>query len=80
MYQIQVAKAERALRDLHDRWAAEMATGQRDPSGLDAIRKRLLLVEKGALNEALRRGIVSELAVRERLQQIDEKILLIEED
>lgn len=80
MYQIQVAKAERALRDLHDRWAAEMATGQRDPSGLDAIRKRLLLVEKGALSEALRRGIVSEAAVRERLQQIDEKILLIEED
>jgi CPA1 family monovalent cation:H+ antiporter len=80
MYQIQVAKAERALRDLYDRWAVEVTTGQRDPAGLDAIRKRLLLVEKGALSEALRRGIVSETGARERLQQIDEKILLLEED
>lgn len=80
MYQVQVAKAERALRDLYDRWAIEVTTGQRDPSGLDAIRKRLLLVEKGALSEALRRGIVSEMIVKERLQQIDEKILTLEDD
>lgn len=80
MYQVQVAKAERALRDLYDRWAVEVATGQRDPSGLDAIRKRLLLVEKGALSEALRRGMVSEPVVKERLQQIDEKILLLEDE
>lgn len=80
MYQVQVARAERALRDLYDRWAVEVTTGQRDPAGLDAIRKRLLLVEKGALSEALRRGIVSETGAKERLQQIDEKILLLEED
>jgi CPA1 family monovalent cation:H+ antiporter len=80
MYQVQVAKAERALRDLHDRWAVEVTTGQRDPSGLDAIRKRLLLVEKGALSEALRRGILTELTVKGRLQQIDEKILMLEDE
>jgi CPA1 family monovalent cation:H+ antiporter len=80
MYQVQIAKAERTLRDLYDRWAVEVSTGQRDPAGLDVIRKRLLLVEKVALTEALRRGIVSETGVKERLQQIDEKILLLEED
>lgn len=80
MYQVQVAKAERALRDLYDRWAVEVATGQSDPSGLDAIRKRLLLVEKGALSEALRRGILSETTVRDRLQQIDERILTLEDE
>lgn len=80
IYQIQVARAERALRDLYDRWAVEVATGQRDPSGLDAIRKRLLLVEKGALSEALRRGIVSATIVKERLRQIDEKILSLEDE
>ncbi|MFM7423836.1 MAG: cation:proton antiporter [Elainella sp.] len=79
-YQVQVAKAERQLRDLHDRWAVEVATDQRDPGGLDAIRKRLLLVEKGALSEAQRRGIVSELVVKSRLQQIDKQILDLEED
>jgi monovalent cation:H+ antiporter, CPA1 family len=79
-YQVQVAKAERQLRDLHDRWAVEVATDQRDPGGLDAIRKRLLLVEKGALSEAQRRGIVSEPVVKSRLQQIDEQILALEEE
>lgn len=80
MYQVQIAKAERSLRDLHDRWSVEVVTGQRDPVGLDGIRKRLLLVEKGALTEAVRRGILSDLAVNERLQQIDQKILALEED
>lgn len=80
MYQVQIAKAERALRDLYDRWATEVLTGQRDPVGLDGIRKQLLLVEKRSLTEALRRGIVSEQAVRDRLQQIDERILALEED
>jgi len=68
------------LRDLYDRWAVEVSTDQRDPDGLDAIRKRLLLVEKGALSEALRRGLVSELAIKERLRQIDEQILTLEDD
>ena len=79
-YQVQVAKAERMLRDLYDRWAVEVSTDQRDPDGLDAIRKRLLLVEKGALSEALRRGLVSEQAIKERLRQIDEQILTLEDD
>ena len=77
-YQVQVAKAERMLRDLYDRWAVEVSTDERDPDGLDAIRKRLLLVEKGALSEALRRGLVSELAVKDRLRQLDEQILTLE--
>ncbi|MCU0525989.1 MAG: sodium:proton antiporter [Elainella sp. Prado103] len=80
MYQVQIAKAEKALRDLYDRWSTEVLTGQRDPVGLDGIRKQLLLVEKRSLTEALRRGIVSEQAVKDRLQQIDEKILALEED
>ncbi len=80
MYQVQIAKAERSLRDLHDRWSVEVATGQRDPVGLDGIRKRLLLVEKGSLTEAVRRGILSDSVVKERLQQIDQKILALEED
>lgn len=79
LYQIQIAKAERTLRDLHDRWATEVLTGQPDPSGLDAIRKRLLLVEKGSLSEAVRRGILLEQTVKERLEEIDEKILALDD-
>jgi monovalent cation:H+ antiporter, CPA1 family len=71
LYQIQVAKAEKSLRDLYN---------QADPAQLDTIRRRLLLAEKGALSDALRKQILSEAIVQERLQQIDEKLLNLGED
>jgi monovalent cation:H+ antiporter, CPA1 family len=70
-YQIQVAKAEKLLRDLYN---------QADPSQLDTIRRRLLLAEKGALSDALRKQIISEAIVQERLSQIDEKLLSLGDD
>ncbi|NJO41722.1 MAG: sodium:proton antiporter [Cyanobacteria bacterium CRU_2_1] len=79
-YQVQIVRAEKALRDLYDLWAIEVATGQGDPSRLDPVRKHLLLAEKGALSEALRRGILSETVVRDYLRQIDEKLLSLGED
>lgn len=79
-YQVQVAKAERALRDVYNQWANDVAAGQGDPSRLDAVRRRLLLAEKSALTDALRKRIVSESSVHERLQQIDEKLLSLEDD
>ena len=71
LYQIQVAKAEKVLRDLYN---------QADPSRLDAVRRRLLLAEKGALSDALRKQIISEAVVKERLRQIDEKLLSLGDD
>jgi len=71
LYQIQVAKAEKVLRDLYN---------QADPSRLDAVRRRLLLAEKGALSDALRKQIISETVVQERLRQIDEKLLSLGDD
>ena len=71
LYQIQVAKAEKVLRDLYH---------QTDPSRLDAVRRRLLLAEKGALSDALRKQIISETVVQERLRQIDEKLLSLGDD
>jgi monovalent cation:H+ antiporter, CPA1 family len=71
LYQVQVAKAEKTLRDLYNQAA---------PSHLDTIRRRLLLAEKGALSDALRKQILSEGIVRDRLQQIDEKLLGLEDD
>jgi CPA1 family monovalent cation:H+ antiporter len=79
-YQVQIAKAEKALRDLFNEWAAEVSSGQGDATRLDAVHKRLLLVEKGALSNALRQGILSEEVVKERLRQIDEKLLSLEDD
>lgn len=79
-YQVQVAKAEKALRDLYDQWAAEVASGRGDPSRLDPILKQVLLAEKSALSDALRQRILSERVVKERLQQIDERLVSLEDE
>lgn len=79
-YQMQVARAEKALRDIYDRWMIETSAGQTDPSRLNALRRQLLLAEKGSLSDALRKRILSETVVKERLKQIDEKLLKLEED
>jgi CPA1 family monovalent cation:H+ antiporter len=51
-----------------------------DRRKFDTIRRRLLLVEKGALNDALRKRILSEEIVRSRLRTIDEQLLTLEDD
>jgi CPA1 family monovalent cation:H+ antiporter len=83
VYQVQVAGAERALRELYNRRPDEF-----DPKSgelhqrvkLDALRRRLLLAEKGALNEGIRKRILSEEIVRERIKTIDEQLLQLEDE
>ena len=75
-----MAGAEKALRDLYNRRPDEFDTKSGDRTKLDAIRRRLLLAEKGALNEAMRKRILSEGIVQGRLQTIDEQLLRLEDD
>lgn len=79
-YQVKVAAAERALRDFYNRPADKLAFASGRVSRLDAIRRRLLLAEKDALNDALRKRILSEEVVRSRLQTIDQQLLNLEDD
>ncbi|HEY9850334.1 MAG TPA: cation:proton antiporter [Leptolyngbyaceae cyanobacterium] len=79
-YQVRVAAAEKALRDLYNRRPEDFASSSSDRIKLDAIRRRLLLAEKGALNEALRKRILSEEIVKSRIQAIDEQLLKLEDD
>jgi monovalent cation:H+ antiporter, CPA1 family len=80
LYQVQVAKAEKALRDLYNQWTMDVATGKADPAQLDTVRRRLLLSEKGALTDAVRKRILPESVATIRLKQIDEKLLNLEDD
>jgi monovalent cation:H+ antiporter, CPA1 family len=79
-YQIQITRAEKTLRDIYDRWVLETAAGQGDPSRFNALRRQLLLAEKGALSDALRKRILTEPIVNDRLKQIDEKLLRLDDD
>lgn len=77
-YQARVAQSERVLRDLYNQHRAGQLEGDR--SGLDAIRRRLLLAEKGAVSNALRKRIVPEDLVQPYIKDLDEKLLTLEDD
>lgn len=79
-YQVRVATAEKALREMYNRRLENLESQNIDLSKLDAIRRRLLLAEKGALNEAMRKRILSETIARSRIQDIDEKLLTLEDE
>jgi len=79
-YQVQVARSEKALRDRYNQREDPAAVEEGDRPKLDAIRRRLLLAEKGALNEAVRKRLISEAIAREQLQTIDEQLLNLDDD
>ncbi|MFM7446999.1 MAG: cation:proton antiporter [Leptolyngbyaceae cyanobacterium] len=79
-YQVKVATAERTLRDFYSRRPDKLAMASDHSGRFDAIRRRLLLAEKDALNGALRKRILSEEVVRSRLQAIDRQLLELEDD
>lgn len=79
-YQVRVATSERTLRDIYNQRSDDSTENKTDRTKLDAIRRQLLLAEKGALNEGLRRRILSEEVVHGRIKTIDEQLLKLEDD
>ncbi len=79
-YQIRIAAAERSLRDFYNRRSDQPTVESENHTRLDAIRRRLLLAEKSALSDALRKRILSEDIVRSRVQTIDQQLLDLEDD
>ena len=80
-YQVKIAGAEKSLREFYNRRPADFEHSQGDYiSKLDAIRRRLLLAEKGVLNEAMRKRILSETIAQKRIQILDQQLLQLEDD
>lgn len=77
-YQVRVVQSEHVLRDLYN----QRQSTRREPehSELDAIRRRLLLAEKGAVTNALRKQILPEDLVQTYIKELDEKLLTLEDD
>lgn len=79
-YQVRVAASERMLRDIYNQRPERSGELSSTPTKLDAIRRQLLLAEKGALNDALRRRILSEEVIEERIKIINEQLLKLEDE
>lgn len=77
-YQAKVAVSERVLRDAYNR--SRTGQSERHDSQLDSIRRQLLLAEKGAVSNALRKRIVPEDLVSSYVKDLDEKLLSLDDD
>ncbi|HEY9889169.1 MAG TPA: sodium:proton antiporter [Candidatus Obscuribacterales bacterium] len=74
-YQARIATSERDLRDLYSQRLAAIASEWEEQSYLDGTLRRLYLAEKGAINDAVRQGLLSEEVTRTYLQTLDEKLI-----
>lgn len=79
-YQLRVATADRTLREIYNQRSEDSLENRSDRTKLEAIRRQLLLAEKGALTDALRKRILSEVVVQKRIKRIDEQLLKLEDD
>ena len=77
-YQARIATSERDLRDLYNQRHDSDETPEQDQ--LFKIRRQLLLAEKGAINDALRKGILSETLGRDYIQRLNRKLLQLGDD
>ena len=77
-YQARVVESEQVLRDLYNQKRSGEIEGDR--SRLDTIRRRLLMVEKGAVGDALRKQIVPEDLAQPYLKDLDEQLLTLEDE
>ncbi|MFP4134613.1 MAG: cation:proton antiporter [Halothece sp.] len=79
-YQARIAKSERQLRDLYNRRSDPLDSPAQENDKFLKIRRQLLLAEKGAINDSLRKGILSEELARSSIQDINQKLLQLEDD
>jgi CPA1 family monovalent cation:H+ antiporter len=79
-YQAKVASSERTLRDLYNQRSHRDQADIDQLGQFDAIWRRLLLAEKGAINDALRKQILSEEVVQGYLNQLNKQLLTLEDD
>ncbi|HZG39322.1 MAG TPA: sodium:proton antiporter [Nodosilinea sp.] len=79
-YQAQIATADRDLRDFYNQRPLSDPARLADQSHLDGLRRRLYLAEKGAVNDALRKGLLSEETSQPYVRALNEKLLSLKDD
>ncbi|WP_231621313.1 cation:proton antiporter [Synechococcus elongatus] len=77
-YQLAIAGAEQSLRGLYNRRSTNLRNSA--APAFSSLQRRLLLVEKNALLDSARKGILTEEAIADRLQVIDAELLRAEAD
>ena len=79
-YQAKIASSERELRDLYNVRGMAGQGSVDDQNPLDSLLRRLYLAEKGAVNQAIRKGLLSDDLAQPYLTVLNEKLLSLKDD
>ena len=79
-YQARIATAETDLRNIYNQRMAQQGDNPTPPTYLDGIYRRLFLAEKGALSDAVLKGLLPEDIAQPYLAELDEKLIALKDD
>jgi CPA1 family monovalent cation:H+ antiporter len=79
-YQARIASSERELRDIYNQRMTEKQKNAEEINYLNGLRRRLYLAEKGAINDAVRKGILSDDLAQSQIKELNEKLLSLKDD
>lgn len=79
-YQARIAASEQELRDLYSQRIISEPASIEERSYLDGLERRLYLAEKGAVNDAVRKGLLSETVSQLYIRDINEKLLALRDE
>lgn len=79
-YQSRVAASEKDLRDMYNQRIISGNESEDEAKYLKGLYRRLYVAEKGAVNNAIRKGILSEDIGRTYVDSLNEKLLVLKDD
>ncbi|TYQ31968.1 cation:proton antiporter [Pseudanabaena sp. UWO310] len=79
-YQAKIATSEHELRDIYNQRISDRHENPEEQNYLDGLRRRLYLAEKVAINDAIRKGLLSDDVGHSYLKVLNEKLLSLRED
>ncbi|MFO8040064.1 MAG: sodium:proton antiporter [Sodalinema sp.] len=79
-YQARIATAERELRHLYNQRMTHEDEPLEPGGYLDGLRRRLYLAEKGAINDAVRKGLLSNELASRYIDTLNQKLMSLQDD
>ncbi|MFP4319883.1 MAG: cation:proton antiporter [Phormidium sp.] len=79
-YQARIATAERELRHLYNQRMIHEDKPLEPGGYLDSLRRRLYLAEKGAINDAVRKGLLSNELASRYIDTLNQKLMSLQDD
>lgn len=79
-YQARIASSEQELRDIYNQRITYQSKKFAEHGYLDSLYRRLYLAEKGAINDAIFKGLLPDEIAESYLQELNEKLLSLKDD